>query len=103
MSATIVSAGGRGPDRRRRLVVLGGSLAFHAAVLTLIGHELVQTPLTPNPTIDQMPVFIELEPRPLLPGEVARRPARAAESARDTQPLNAARTAPAAAARMATD
>ena len=103
MSATIVSAGRRGADRRGRLAVLGGSLALHAAVLALIGHQLVQTPLTPDPTIDQTPVFIELEPRPLLPGEVARRPARASESARETQPLNAARTAAADAARTTTD
>lgn len=64
-------------------------MAVHAAVLALIGYELVQTPLTPDPAVDQTPVFIELEPRPLLPGEVARRPSRPAASALETQPLRA--------------
>ncbi len=99
MSATLISAGRRGHERRKRLAVLGGSLALHAAVLALIGYELVQTPLTPDPTIDQTPVFVELEPRPLLPGEVARRPARAAETAQETQPLHIARTTSTAAPR----
>lgn len=82
----------RRADRRRRLAVLGGSLAVHAAVLALIGHELVQTRLTPDPAIDQTPVFIELEPRPLLPGEAVRRPTAAAMAAAETQPLNVSRS-----------
>ena len=103
MSAIIVSAEGRGPDRRRRLAVLGGSVALHAAVLALIGYELVQTPLTPDPTVDQTPVFVELEPRPLMPGEVARRAARTAEAAQETQPLHAARPSPADTPRTTAD
>lgn len=83
----------RRSDRRRRLAVLGGSLLVHAVVLALLGRELVQTPLTPDPMIDQTPVFIELEPRPLLPGEVARRPTPAAVAAAETPSLNVAREA----------
>lgn len=90
MSQTIVPEWRRA-DRSRRLVVLGGSLLFHAVVLALIGHELVQTPWAPDRVIDQTPVFIELEPRPLLPGEVARRPSPAPLAAAETQPLNLAR------------
>lgn len=81
----------RRADSRRRMAVLGGSLLVHALVLALIGRELVQRPLTPDPTIDQTPVFIELEPRPLLPGEVARRPAPAPVAPDESQPLNVAR------------
>ena len=81
----------RRADSRRRMAVLGGSLLVHAVVLALIGRELVQTPLTPDPAFDQTPVFIELEPRPLLPSEVARRPAPAPVAADESQPLNIAR------------
>ena len=73
----------RGPRGRKRLAVLGGSVALHTVILALIGLGLVETRrLLPDETL---PIQLQLEPRPLLPGEVARRPTRAAASSNQPQ------------------
>lgn len=65
------------PAGRRNLGVFALSVLFHAAVLTPIGLGLFSSPpqriVVPPP-----PLFIEMDPRPLLAGETARVPAPAA-------------------------
>ncbi|MDP3404392.1 MAG: hypothetical protein Q8S03_06845 [Brevundimonas sp.] len=68
------------PSGRRNVGVFALSVLFHAAVLTPIGLGLFSAPperiVVPSP-----PLFVEMEPRPLLSGETARVPAPAASPA----------------------
>jgi hypothetical protein len=81
-----MAADWRGPKGRRRLAALGASAAFHALILGLIGIGLVQTR---ESIVDEAPVLeLDLTPRPLMPGEVARRPSRVAAT-EDASPLPA--------------
>ena len=66
-----------GPVMRRRIGALAASVLFHIAILTPLALRLFEPPLARPHLADDMPVFLEMEPRPLLPGEVARVPAPA--------------------------
>ena len=67
----------------RRAALLAGSLVLHAAVLTplAIGLFTGQRPIFTD--APDLPVFFEMEPRPLLDGETAREPTLAATAARE--------------------
>lgn len=69
---------------RRRAAVLTASALLHAAILTPLAVGL----FAERPTIVtdpyQVPIYVELEPRPLLPGEVAREPTLAATTIPET-------------------
>lgn len=75
----------RGQKARLHMVGLGVSLALHILILGLLGLRQVTSPdlllADASP-----PLFLELEPRPLLPGELARRPTAPSTSSRDTDP-----------------
>lgn len=61
-----------GPVERRRAGLLAASVLFHIAILTPLALRFFETPV---PRIDSdplIPVYLEMEPRPLLPGEAAR-------------------------------
>ncbi len=63
----------RGPKARLRAVGLGVSLALHCVILGIIGLWHV-SPSSIVPADASAPIHLELEPRPLLPGERAGRP-----------------------------
>lgn len=71
-----MAADWRGPKGRQRLLALTVSAALHAVLLMLIGLGLTQARRDFG-MAEPPPILLELQPRPLLPGEVARRPARA--------------------------
>lgn len=79
---------------RRKEFAVAVSLGLHALVLGMLGVMAVTTlPFTPvlNP-----PLFVELEPRPLLQGEVARRSTTAASlDQNDPSRLSASHSSPA--------
>ena len=69
---------------RRRAAVLAASVAFHALVLTPLAIGLFagdQPVFTEAPDI---PILVEMEPRPLLEGETVREPTPASAAARET-------------------
>ncbi|WP_271085716.1 hypothetical protein [Brevundimonas sp. NIBR11] len=75
-----------GPKDRRRAALLAGSILFHLAVITpmaigLLGGDRPVFVEDPEP-----PIFVEMEPRPLLQGEIAREPAPASLAAREQSP-----------------
>jgi hypothetical protein len=74
-------------DRRRRVAILVGSVAAHALVLGLIGLGLLDTALKHAGPIDQPPIYVEMEPRPLLNGETARIPRAAPARSLDAPAL----------------
>jgi len=76
--------------QRRKLVVLGGSAVLHIGVLGWLAASAMGTDdcCAPDLFFSDAPIFVQLEPRPLLPGEVARvRPPTARERVLDSQPL----------------
>ncbi|HEX8472043.1 MAG TPA: hypothetical protein VF633_13115 [Brevundimonas sp.] len=84
----------KSPSRRDRksAAILAGSVALHGVVLGLIGLGIFDSDLAlPQPPSDA-PIFIEMEPRPLLDGETARvpttAPARATDAPALTSPLS---------------
>ena len=77
-----MAADWRGQRGRRRLLALAVSAIFHVALLTLVGLGLTQTRLHLSDE-KTPPIYLELAPRPLLPGEVARRPARPLDQSLD--------------------
>lgn len=85
----------RAPDRRRmngrRAAILVGSVALHVAVLGLIGLGLFETRLAPLPA-DDTPIFVQMEPRPLLEGETARVPSPSRTRATETRALTGSRS-----------
>lgn len=92
---------GRSADQRRRAALLAGSVVFHIAILTPLALRFFEEPLTPQVAPFDDPIFIDIEPRPLLPGETARvstvpsasaDPARTLGDVRTRQPT--AQTAP---------
>lgn len=92
MTATLRADGRASPDRRRRVVILAGSVTLHVAVLGLIGLGLFETRLTPLPT-DDTPIFLQMETRPLLEGETARVPSPSRTRATETSALTSAPSA----------
>lgn len=71
---------------RRRTAILAGSIALHAAVLAPLALGLFtdDPPVFADPF--DAPIFVEMEPRPLLAGETVREPEFAASEARDAVP-----------------
>lgn len=81
----------RGPEGWRRVAILTGSAALHIGVLAVVGMGLLTTRLAPLP-VDDMPLYIQMEPRPLLKGETVRVPAPSRVRTAETQPLTRARS-----------
>ena len=86
MSNGLSFASWRSPADRRRAALLAGSLVLHAAVLTplALGLFVEDRPVFFDPP--DMPIFVEMEPRPLLDGETAREPSLAATPLREIVP-----------------
>lgn len=61
-----------GPVERRRAALMAASVLVHVAILTPLALRFFEPPAAPTVAFDDMPVFIQMEPRPLLRGEVAR-------------------------------
>ncbi len=74
------------PDDRRRAAVLACSVVLHAGLLTPLALGL----FTDEPSVStdpfDTPVFVEMEPRPLLAGETAREPTFTASEPREAVP-----------------
>ena len=87
MSNGLSLASWRSPADRRRAAVLAGSVLFHAAVLTPLALGLFARAPTVRTDAPDLPVFVEMEPRPLLDGETAREPAAASLAAREATPV----------------
>lgn len=69
-----------GPVQRRRAALLAGSMLFYVAILTPLALRFFEPP-PPGVISDPLflaPMYLEMEPRPLLPGERARTRAPAA-------------------------
>lgn len=76
-------------DRRsssRRAAILAGSILFHAAVLAPLAIGLFAGDRPVFTEAPDLPIFVEMEPRPLLPGETVREPTPASVAARETVP-----------------
>lgn len=77
---------------RRPAAILAGSVALHAVILGLIGLGVFDSELALPPPLPDTPIFIEMEPRPMLDGETARvpttAPARATEAPALTSPTS---------------
>lgn len=91
MTATFRPDWRASPEKRRGAAIMVGSAALHVAVLALIGLGLFDTSLAPPPT-DDTPIYVQMEPRPLLAGETARVPTPSRTRATETQPLAGARS-----------
>lgn len=76
----------RSPADRRRAAILAGSVVLHAAVLTPLALGLFVDRTPPFVDIFDAPIYLEMEPRPLLDGETAREPSLAAPPLRETAP-----------------
>lgn len=79
-----------GPAGRRRALVLGASLAFHALILVPLALRLFETTNVPAFDTRPPPIYLELEPRPLLAGETARQPTFARAPLDETAPARSA-------------
>lgn len=81
---------------RRRAVLIVASAAFHVAILTPLAFGLFSLPAVLPEAAPPM-ILVEMEPRPLIAGEVARVPAPASAAARQAaptaSPIDAAPTA----------
>lgn len=86
MSNGLSLASWRSPADRRRAALLAGSVVLHAAVLAPLALGLFtdDPPVFTDPF--DTPLFVEMEPRPLLAGETAREPEFAASEAREAVP-----------------
>lgn len=71
---------------RRRAAILVGSVALHAALLAPLALGLLTRALPVFTDPFDTPIFVEIEPRPLLAGETAREPEFAASEAREAVP-----------------
>lgn len=70
------------PDRRRAMILVG-SAALHAALLLPMAYGLLIRDLPVLPVPYSPPIFVEMEPRPLLEGEAVRQPTPASTAARE--------------------
>lgn len=86
MSNALSIASWRTPEDRRRVAVLAASVAFHAALLAPLAMGLLSAPPPVLTEPFDPPVFVEMEPRPLLIGERARAPEYAADDAPQAAP-----------------
>lgn len=75
------------PIDRRRAAILAGSAAMHAAILLPMAYGLLNKDLSVLPVPYDPPVFMEMEPRPLLEGETVREPTPASAAARVQIPV----------------
>jgi hypothetical protein len=75
------------PADRRRAMILAGSVALHAAILLPMAFGLLNSDLPVLTPAYTPPIFVEMEPRPLLEGETAREPAPASAAAREQAPV----------------
>ena len=89
-NAGLSIASWRSPAARRsssrRAAVLAASVVFHALVLTPLAIGLFADDPPVFTEVPDIPIFVEMEPRPLLEGETARAPTLASAAARDTAP-----------------
>jgi hypothetical protein len=90
-NAGLSIASWRSPAARRsssrRAAILAGSILFHAAVLTPLAIGLFAGDRPVFTEAPDVPIFVEMEPRPLLEGETVREPTLASVAARETVPL----------------
>ena len=81
----------RSPGARRsssrRAAILAGSIAFHALVLTPLAIGLFAGDQPIFRDAADIPIFVEMEPRPLLEGETAREPTLASAAVREAVPV----------------
>lgn len=72
--------------------ILAGSVTLHAVILGMIGLGMFDSDLALPPPLPDTPIFIEMEPRPMLDGETARvpttAPARSTEAPALTSPVS---------------
>lgn len=61
-----------GPAERRRAALLAGSVLFHIAILTPLALRFFEPPPLGVISDPLFPIYLQMEPRPLLPGETAR-------------------------------
>ncbi|WP_269514229.1 hypothetical protein [Brevundimonas subvibrioides] len=86
-----------GPVRVRRAALFAGSVLFHIAILTPLALRFFENPrVVAGPDFDP-PIYLDIEPRPRLPGERVRL-APAAASAGTTPTIDEVQTAPGSAA-----
>ncbi|WP_425987545.1 hypothetical protein [Brevundimonas sp. TWP2-3-2] len=71
----------------RRAAVLATSILLHALVLTPLAIGLFAGDPPVFTETPDLPIFVEMEPRPLLQGETAREPAPTSAAARETVPV----------------
>lgn len=71
---------------RRRAALIAASTVLHVAILTPLAVGLFRLPAAPALSSPPL-VFVEMEPRPLLNGEVARPPTLAARDPETQRPL----------------
>lgn len=87
MADAVVLSAPTGRAGRRRAVLLAASIALHGAVLAPMALRLFETDLRRSP-VNDTPILVQMEPRPLLAGEQARAPATPpSRAATDTRPL----------------
>ncbi|WP_428152470.1 hypothetical protein [Brevundimonas sp.] len=86
-NAGLSIASWRSPADRRRAAILAGSILFHLAVLTPLAIGLFAGDHPVFTEVPAVPIFVEMEPRPLLDGETVREPTLASVPARETVPL----------------
>lgn len=86
MSNGLSLASWRSPADRRRAATLAGSVLFHVAVLAPLALGLFVDDRPVLTEAPDLPIFVEMEPRPLLPGETAREPAPASVAAPEATP-----------------
>jgi len=85
-----------GPAQRRRAALIAGSIAFHVAILAPLAMRWFEPPM---PRLDEdpdVPIYLEIEPRPLLRGETARMPKPIAQAASTAPAMGQARSDPSA-------
>lgn len=77
------------PADGRAAAILAGSVVLHGAILAALALRLFEPERSDLPMPPDAPIFIEIEPRPLLEGERARppAPAPATSAAPETRPL----------------
>jgi hypothetical protein len=90
-NAGLSIASWRSPAARRsssrRAAVLAASVVFHALVLTPLAIGLFADDPPVFTEVPDIPIFVEMEPRPLLEGETAREPTPASAAGRETAPV----------------